>query len=137
MVDQALGFAQSRAGDADGACVELARGEVRTFMVLEMRPELGWNGPEERRHPFQVRLHAIEVDQEGGGVQLLFSHLAPLAGVRWRTAGPGNGVTKIRRFPPSTGLPGTVLPAFTSNHSTAKEPFPSLRLTVNSPRPPG
>src|SRR5262245_49815068 len=99
-------------------------------MILEMGPKLGGNSPEERRHPFQVRLHTIEVDQQGGGVELLFGHLATLARVRWSTAGPGNGVTKIRRLPPSMGLPRAAFPALTSNHSTAKDSFPSLRFTV-------
>lgn len=53
---------------------------------------------------------------------------------KWSTPGPLKGVEKVLIAPPLMGLQGTVSPVVAFNHSTAKFPAASFRLSINSPK---
>ena len=83
VMHQALDLSQSGAGEADGAGVQLPRGQARAFVVFEMRPEFRRHVAEIAGHALQVGFHAVEVHQKSGGLDFLLGH-GMRSGSNWR-----------------------------------------------------
>ena len=64
-------LAQLGAGDPDGAGCDLSPGNFRCLMSLDMGAQFGRPVLKERRHPRNVGLHHVEVNQQRRGVQFI------------------------------------------------------------------
>ena len=73
---------------ADGAARHLQPGDHRRLMGLGMGAQLRPGGRQQLRHVVQIGLEGIEVDQQGGGIDLVLAHAG--AGWRWLQHGVSN-----------------------------------------------
>src|SRR5213594_4204684 len=90
-----LGLAQLGAGDTQRAGLDLALRDLRALVGLGVRADRFAGAAHVRRHPLEVALEAIEIEQQRGGWNLVSGHggghssistISPLASAARRPA---------------------------------------------------